>query len=332
MDPTRKRADQPIDVSIIVVNWNSREFLRHCIASIHRHAGHLRYELIVVDSGSYDGCGEMLADSYPDVRFLQSADNVGFARANNLAARESVGRSLLFLNPDTELLNPAIDEMFRVLGSRPDVGLVGARLLNSDGSVQSSCVQAMPTVLNKVLDSDLLRSCCPEASLWGTAPLRRAGAGPEEVDAVSGACLMVDREVFTSVGGFSEEYFMYAEDIDLAYKVRRAGRRNHYAPGASVVHHGGSSTEHMTTTFQAVMMPEATWRFFRKTRGLVYAQTYRVAMMASAVVRLTVLLLIAPVAWARGRGSRWKAAGSKWCSVLNWTFNGRRLVSQYYKT
>src|SRR5262245_55141684 len=136
-----------MDLSIIIVNWNSREYLRKCMTSISSHAPRLDYEVIVIDSGSFDGCEEMLKEHFPAVRFVQHERNDGFAKANNIAFGASAGASLLFLNPDTEVVGPAIEVLYKSLHSLPDAGIVGARLVNTDGSLQSSCIQALPTIL-----------------------------------------------------------------------------------------------------------------------------------------------------------------------------------------
>ena len=118
-----------VALSIIIVNWNSKDYVRNCIASIRAHTSSIEYEIIVVDSGSFDGCGRMLQSIYPEVHFVQSNLNVGFARANNLGAESARGRVLLFLNPDTEVMNGAIERLYRNVSSLPDTGVLGCRLL-----------------------------------------------------------------------------------------------------------------------------------------------------------------------------------------------------------
>jgi GT2 family glycosyltransferase len=320
-----------VDISIIIVNWNSRVYLEKCIESILAHIGCATYETIVIDSGSFDGCDVMLRENYPFVRFIQSRENLGFAQANNHAFRESIGDSVLFLNPDVELLGPALEPLHGQLMSLQDAGIVGCRLLNSDGTVQSSCIQAMPTILNKVLDSDFLRMTCPKSHLWGMAALFEESVKPREVEAISGACLMVKRTAFEQVGGFSEDYFMYAEDIDLSYKIRKAGYKNYYVPNVSVVHHGGSSSDKGPTAFSAVMMPEATWRFFRKTRGRMYGFGFKLGMLISAVSRLILLALVSPIWLNASRGRRWTSSVHKWVAVLRWSVNRHSLAKRYYR-
>lgn len=315
-------------LSVIIVNWNSKAYLRKCLASIRRGSG-LNPEIVVIDSGSNDGCGQMLHEEYPSVRFIQSPRNLGFAAANNRAFLEAAGEALLFLNPDTEVSENAIGAMVAHLQALPNAGVLGCRLLNSDGSLQTSCVQSIPTITNQILDSDFPRQWWPRSPLWGMAPLLEEGGHPREVAAVSGACLMIARSTFERVGGFSEDYFMYAEDVDLAYKVKRAGYRNYYVPTATVVHHGGNSTAQAGSRFSAVMRPEAIWRFLCKTRGRRYALGYRAAMAVAATARLAAMQFLpglrAPVPDSGGVDSR-----HKWHGVLRWALRRDGIVRQYY--
>jgi GT2 family glycosyltransferase len=316
-----------VDVSILIVNWNSCEYLKKCVESIVGNTHGVSYEVIVVDSASFDGADSMLAGEFPQVRFIQSTVNLGFAKGSNVAFQASVGEVLLFLNPDTEVAGPAIEAMFAALTSLPGAGAVGCKLLNSDGSVQTSCVQAIPTVLNQTLDSEYLREKWPASSLWGMKALRADPSVPHEVEAISGACLMMRRSVFESVGGFSEDYFMYAEDIDLAQKVRAAGYRNFFVGNGSMVHHGGSSSQQAPSTFSVVMTREAIWRFLRKSRGSVYAFLYRMSMGLSALGRV---LLLGVASILRRKNDATALSYRKWVAVLRWSLNCDRIVKQYY--
>jgi hypothetical protein len=285
------------------------------------------YEIVVIDSGSFDGCDRMLREHYPAVQFIQSRSNLGFARANNVAFEKSTGECVLFLNPDTELTGPAVDALYDWTRSRGDAGAVGCRLLNSDGSVQTSCIQSTPTILNQLLDSDFLRRRWPRSALWGMEPLFDPRREPREVEVVSGACLMMRREVFEMVGRFTEEYFMYAEDVDLSYKARQARFRNYYLPEVAVIHHGGSSSSRVTNAVVAVMVREAVFRFLRSTRGRTYAFGYRLGMLGSAATRL--LLLHGGRFLSKGRSNEARSRG-KWLAVLRWSVGADGIVQQYY--
>lgn len=304
-----------MDLSIVIVNWNSLEYLRNCVASVYATTKNIAFEILVIDNASYDGCGEWLRESWPNVRFIQSDQNLGFGRANNLAAATATGRILLFLNPDTVVLDGAIERMISVLNETPDAGIVGCRLLNKDLSVQSSAVQAFPTIWNEALDSTFLRRLFPRSRLWGNSVLLERAPCVKEVDAISGACLMIKRDLFDKVGHFSPGYFMYVEDRDLCYKVRSAGYNTYFTNRAEVVHYGGtSSTARPESNFETVMRCESLFSFIRNRRGLLLAWVYRFVTALAALTRLLLLGLPALLM----HGTRYNSF-SKWKCVFRWS-------------
>lgn len=320
----------PMDLSIIIVNWNSKEYLLKAIASIEAETKGIEFEIIVIDSASFDGCDEVLHKTYPHVLFIQSDKNIGFAKANNQAFKASSGRVILFLNPDTEIEGTAINVLYCQLNSLPNAGIVGAKLLNTDRSIQETCIRAFPTILNQVLDSDMLRRCFPRSGLWGTEPLLTKNELPKLVDAISGACIMMKRSVFENIGLFSTDYFMYSEDIDLCFKVRKAGLNTYYVPTAVIIHHGGvSSSQTSVNTFSTVMMLESRWRFFRKTRSLWYASLYRLAMFGACVVRVGLLLFLWSSRRLLGKEPPSENVLKKWMANLRWTLGGESWVEKY---
>ena len=212
-----------MDLSIIIVNWNSIDFTRECIASIRANVRDLDYEVIVVDNASRDDIGGLSSHKFPPLKLVCSSTNLGFAGANNLGFEHSRGNKLLFLNPDTLVRGDAIQKMAAALDSASEIGVVGCRLLNRDHSLQVSCVQPFPTILNQVFALEWIQRRWPRWSLLGLRSLSDNPDGINEVEVVSGACLMVKRDIFERLGGFSTEYFLYAEEADLCRRIRRAG-------------------------------------------------------------------------------------------------------------
>jgi GT2 family glycosyltransferase len=326
--PTKQQAGQisktvglppaSVDLSIVIVNWNSAGYVRQCLKTIQPNPPACAYEIVVVDSGSFDKCGEMLGREFPAVRFVQCQANVGFAAANNLGAELSRGRVLLFLNPDTEVVGKALDQLLKTLSRLPDAGLVGARLLNSDRSLQTSCIQSFPTVLNQVLDAEWLRRIFPRSLLWGIRPLIDATLSPAPVEVISGACIMIKRSVFKCVSGFDERYFMYSEDLDLCYRVRQAGFDCLYVPDAQIVHHGGGSSNSARSMFSAVMTRESVFRFLKFHRGRATAWGYRVAMGVSSLIRLPLILVVNVAKRLVGKENS-KGSFRKWIAILRWS-------------
>ncbi len=310
--------DASPDLSIIIVNWNSREFLRKCLLSLRAAGSSVAYEVIVVDNASYDGCEEMLRSEFTNVLFVQAGANLGFARGNNLGVTHSKGRELLFLNPDTEVVGSALSTLVATGRADQKVGIVGARLLNSDGSLQIESVKAFPTIANQVLEFQFLQKRFPQLKLWGIGPLFSGRGAPTAVDVVSGACLLIKRTVFDAVGGFSERYFMYSEDVDLCWKVKRGGWEVMLARDATVIHHGGgSSSLAPVSQFSAVLIRESRFRFFRHSKGVGYSALYRCAIALSAVGRLAVLIVAYPVLRMTGAVSSANSI-AKWLHVLGW--------------
>jgi len=318
------------DLSIIIVNWNSMDYLRNCIASILANTHNIKYEIIVVDSASYDGCRDMLKNLYPQVHFIQSEYNVGFARANNIGAGYACGTSVLLLNPDTEVRSHAIERLYSCLQTLPHAGIIGCRLLNSDGSLQTSGVQPLPTIANQILDAEILQRWFPKSSLLMSARTFEGATSPVPVEAISGACMMIQREVFDQVRGFSTDYFMYAEDLDLCYKICLAGYTNYYVADAEIMHHGGGSTQHRRSRFSEVMIPESTSRLLRKTHGNSYSAGYRIALSVAAVFRLILLSLCFPATLIKLLAYEWwKGAVDKWFVILRWGLGLEKWVHEY---
>ena len=318
------------DLSIVIVNWNSKEFLRRCLTSIEVGMPDTRYETIVIDSGSFDGCAEMLRSEFARVKFIQSFANIGFARANNVAFRASVGHHVLFLNPDTEVVGSAIDILMRRMRELPNAGAVGCRLLNVDGSVQDTCIQAFPTILSQFLNSRLLRSACPRWAMWGMAALFGENTAAARVEVISGACMLMRRCTFEQVGLFSDDYFMYAEDLDICHKLREAGYSNYFVNEARIFHFGGGSSDQAGSEFSVVMMRESIWRFLIKTRGTAYGAAYRASTFVQAVIRLLLLIGLWPLQTLRRRAAAWQASFRKWRAILIWSLghHGNRAAAR----
>jgi GT2 family glycosyltransferase len=310
-----------MDLSIIIVNWNSAAFVRSCLKSIYANTHGVSLEIVVVDNASYDGCDELVKKEFPEVRFIQNTQNEGFARANNLGFSHSRGRNLLFLNPDTEVVGPALVTMLTFLEATADAGIVGARLLNSDGSVQTSCIQRFPTILNHLLDSEWLRQRYPKASLWGMRPLFEDNKGaPVGVEVIVGACLMIKRRVFEMVSGFTPDYFMYGEDADLCYKAKRAGWMVCYLGSASVVHHGEqSSGQQKDQSFSSVVTRDSLAKLIERTRGRWYARAYRLTVLLAGICRVGLLgvLMLMPISERRREAAKFSLC--KWLRITRWS-------------
>jgi len=298
-----------VKLSILIVNWNSCEYLRACLQSILETCAAFDPQVIVVDGGSFDGSDNMVAAEFPWVDFVQSADNIGFGGSNNLGFGRVTGDALLLLNPDTVLQAGAVGILLEALSDLSDAGIIGARLFNGDGSLQMSSVHPLPNPVNAALDSNWVR-----ARWW-----RRCGSVegvPIRVGAVSGACMMMRADTFRTLGGFDPRFFMYAEDMDLCFRVNQAGLGVYHASKARVVHYGGGSSGTTFSKFPAVMICEALRTYMELNRGRADALAYRVLIGGSALMRISML-------WAlhfkNAHRARCIVSIQRWTAVLRWS-------------
>lgn len=229
-------------LSIVIVNWKVRELLRGCIASVFSGTELARdqFELIVVDNNSGDGSATMVESEFPEVTLIANLENVGFGAANNQAMAHCHAPWILLLNPDTVVRPGAIDRMLEKIREAPRIAIVGCRLENGDGSLQKWTGGAFPTFWNLVSHYFFLDRILPAA--WRPAPLYldRDPDGDLSVGWVSGACMLLRRD---AVGEeiFSPHFFMYGEDMELCYRMHRAGFEVLYTPAATIVHYQGQS-------------------------------------------------------------------------------------------
>ena len=227
------------DLSVIVVNWNTKDLLRACLASVRAHTRDLQYEIIVVDNGSSDGSPAMIRAEFPDVVLIENKENRGFAAGNNQGIRAATGMAVLLLNSDTELIENSLLKLYRFLFSREAIGVVGGRLIYSCGTAQWSYGYA--PALGRMLwitVSGALR--IP----WGRKPnavIPDGGSQPLPVEYIVGADLMVKKAVLDQVGLLDESFFAYFEETDLCARIRQAGFKVWFTPETAIVHRVGSS-------------------------------------------------------------------------------------------
>ena len=232
-----------MEVSVIIVNYNVRQFLENALTSIRRAMEGLEGEVIVVDNASDDGSTEMVKAKFPDVILIENRKNLGFAASNNIALRRARGKYLLLINPDTIVQEDTLRVMLAFFAETPDAGLAGCKILNPDGSLQLACRRTYPTPWVAFTKTFGLSSLFPGSRLFGKYNLTFLNEDETyPVDAVSGSFMMVTREVLEAVGGLDESFFMYGEDLDWCYRVTQAGFKVYYVHGTKIVHYKGEST------------------------------------------------------------------------------------------
>lgn len=239
----RRAARPSVDVSVVIVNYNVREYLANALESLRPALKGIRSEVIVVDNASTDGSVVMLRRSFPRVQLIASPENLGFARANNLAFRRARGRYLLLLNPDTVVQEDTVRVMRAYLDAHPDVGMAGCKILNPDGTFQLAARRSFPTPWVAATRLLGLSRLFPQSRLFGRYNLTYLN--PEatyNVDAVSGSFMFVRRAVVDRVGGLDERFFMYGEDLDWCYRIGQAGWKVRYVHTTAIIHYKGEST------------------------------------------------------------------------------------------
>ena len=308
-----------MELSIIIINWNSVTYLAGCLESIYALPPRVSFEIVVVDNASHDGCAAMLATQFPAVRFVQSDVNLGFARANNLAFARSTGSTICFLNPDTVIKNNALQTLYDTLYTTYNAGITGAVLRNADQSLQTSCVLPFPTILNQVFDAEWLRSLFPRAGFFGAGALSSTIVRPQAVEAVSGACIMTPRDLFLKAGMFSTDYFMYAEDIDLCHKISLRSKKVYLINAAEIIHYGGGSSRlQKNRLFGALMIRESNYLLLKKFKGKRYAQLYRYSLALASIGRLLILSACLPLATIFGHRTRIIEIIQRWWHLFCW--------------
>lgn len=287
-----------LDLSIIIVSWNTCDLLAQCLESVShdiRALCPLRVETLVVDNASTDGSAQMVREQFPWVQLIENQTNVGFAPANNQAIRRSRGRYVLLLNPDTDVKPGALVALVRFLDGHLGAGAAGARLLNPDSTLQISCYPA-PTLSREFWYLFHLDVLLPYATYrmasWDLET-------PRAVDVLQGACLIIRREVLDQVGLLDENYFIYSEEVDLCYRMEQAGWRLYWVPQAQVVHYGGQST-HQAAAEMFLRLYQGKLLYFRKHHGRLAGQVYKLILVVAALTRL----LISPLVWLESQPQR----------------------------
>ncbi len=267
----------PTDLSIVIVSWNTCTLLAQCLASLEATAGDWVYDIWVVDNASGDGSVAMVRERFPRVHVLENQTNVGFAAANNQAIPQTAGSLILLLNSDTVVQPHALEEIVRFMRATPRAGIVGANVVNVDGSPQR-CFGRFPTLLSETIYAWGLDAYLPIEPSIG----RQNHAIP--TDWVLGAALTVRRAALDQVGLLDAGYFMYSEEVDLCYRVKRAGWENFVLPSARVIHLGGESTKQTEAAMKAHLFHSKV-QYLGKYHGALAARLMQGMFGASILAR-----------------------------------------------
>lgn len=268
-----------LGLSIVIVNWNTKKFLGDCLQSIYETAGTLNLEVIVVDNNSSDGSAELVRQNFGQVKLIANSSNLGYAKGNNQGIRESRGRYILLLNPDTIVLPGSLKKLVEFMEEHPQAGAVAPKLVYPDGSLQYS-VRSFPTLDCLIYETLYLQRLFPKSRTFGKYRMTYWDYNEvKEVDQPAASALLLCREALEEVGLMDERFFLLFNDVDLCYRLKEAGWKIYFFPEAKIVHFHGQSTKKVRrrTIIESHL---GLYRFYRKHyRGKMFFLFYWLAVL-----------------------------------------------------
>jgi len=301
-----------MDISIVIVNWNTKALLLDCLASLYATAKAVNFEVFLVDNASSDGSVEAVREHYPQVNVIQNEKNLGFAAANNKALRIMQGKYALLLNTDAIVTEGAIAKLFEYMESHGDVAMACGQLLNADGTKQNS-IANFPSLLTLLANETLLRILMPKRF-----PSKRQDyAAPIPVESCIGACLMVRKGAMYAVGLLDERYFFFMEETDWAFAMHRAGWKSCFVPDAKIYHLQGQSAGDNVEARK--MFYRSRYQYLRKWHGSL---VYLFGLVVLVRLLVNVLLNGVGVFFTMGMSQGNLLRLRRYAILLDWHFRG----------
>lgn len=309
-------------LSIIIVNYNVKEFILNLLKSITSAAKDFSYEVIIVDNASDDGSIEVIKEKYPSVNLIVNSKNVGFGKANNQALLQAKGNYFLLLNPDTIVKEDTFEKMFDFFEKNPEAGMAGCKVLNPDGTLQLACRRSFPGPWTSFTKVAGLSTLFPKNKLFAKYNLTYLDENKSyEVDAISGSFMFMRKEVYEKIGGFDPEFFMYGEDLDLCFRVQKSGYKVYYVHSTEIIHYKGESTKRSSLDetkvfydamhlfvkkhFSSSFLVESILQFAIFVRkSIAFANVYKLPIFTAFIdfILITVTLFISEKLYAKDDG------------------------------
>ncbi len=276
-------------LAVVIISFNVRKLLKECLESVYRETKRTRLDVWVIDNHSRDDSVQMLKESFPQVHLIENEENLGFTRANNQAIAKCQSDLILLLNPDTLIQDGALDKMVQFMEEHPDVGVSGCRVLNEDGSLQLACRRSVPSPAVAFYRLSGLSRLFPNSKAMARYNLTYLDPDkPHEVDAVSGAFLLIRKQVVDQIGMLDEDFWIFGEDIDWCIRAKKTGWKVMYYPDARIVHYKGigCGTNSRKTSYEFY---RAMYLFHKKhfagdcspiTNGLIYTGIFAKALLS----------------------------------------------------
>ena len=283
-----------VDVSIIIVNWNTSMLLKNCLSSIFNQNMGLKYEVIVVDNASEDGSVKMVKEKFPTVKLVQNTKNIGFAAGNNIGMKIATGRYILLLNPDTIILDNAIHKTVMIADNKKNVAVLGCQVWLNEKKIQKTCFR-FPSIYSLIVQSFGLYKIFPHSKVLNRNSYCEWDRKTKKyVDVISGMYMLVRKKLIKKVGLMDEDYFVYAEETDWCYRFYKAGYRCMFTPKAKIIHcdGGGKSTQQISVKMY-VQMQKSILIFFRKQKGYFSWLFAKYILIFSMIFKLFYFYLVA---------------------------------------
>ncbi len=298
-----------LEISVIIVSYNTRKLTLQCLESLYRETTNVNFETILVDNTSKDDSASAVAEKYPQVRVIALKENIGFARANNLASKSARGRYLLLLNPDTVIINNAVEKILVFAQQNQKAGIWGGRTIFSDGSMNPTCCYGEMTPWSLFCRAIGLAAVFPNSTLfnpecfgsWQYDSVRK-------VSIVTGCFMLIRTSVWKQLGGFDPLFFMYGEEVNFCLRAGKLGYRPMFSPAAEIIHYGGASEALQVNRWEKVFRAKAAIiRLHWPQRSIGFGMAMLLAWSASRAAIMTILSALAP--------TKFTAQKKKWTQV-----------------
>ncbi|HYM64915.1 MAG TPA: glycosyltransferase family 2 protein [Candidatus Sulfotelmatobacter sp.] len=257
-----------IDLSIVIVSYNTKDFLKSCIESVYKTAKNLKIEIIVSDNNSHDGSSEMISKEFKDVILIENKENLGFSKANNVGIKKTTGRYILFLNSDTVVYEKTLEYMVNFMDKNKDAGAATCKLVMPNGKIDDASHRGFPTPWNSITHFSGLSKIFGKTKIFGGYNLGYMDlSNTHVIDALAGAFMIVRRKAGEEVGWWDEDYFFYGEDLDFCFMLKQKGWKVYYVPQVSILHYKGVSggikkdSQKITTASKETKKFATKWRF-----------------------------------------------------------------------